>query len=156
MTDRRRKPRAAYVLPEAISSDITGVVPASLGPIRRVASVWPAAVGAALARYATPARIAGDGTLIVHATDASWVHAITLESRTIVKRLAEHLGDDAPTSLRVELGVVYQAPEEEQPSQQTILPAALARAEAIVVDVVDDRLRESLRRAIAASLSRDP
>ena len=155
MTDRRRKPRAAYVLPEAISSDIPGVAPASLGPIRRVASVWPSAVGAALTRYATPARIAADGTLIVHATDASWVHAITLESRTIVKRLAEHLGDDAPTSIRVELGVVYQAPGEQQPTQHDILPAALARAEAIIVDVVDERLRESLRRAIAASLSRE-
>ena len=76
MSERRRDPQAAFRLPSPIGGDIRGAVPPDLGPVRRILGVWNETVGAGLARFAQPARITREGVLIVHASDASWVHAI--------------------------------------------------------------------------------
>ena len=151
---RRRDPAAALRLPATISGDIARSGPPDLGPVRRVMEVWSEVVGDALARVAQPARISGDGTLIVHANDASWAHALTLEQRTILRRLAEHLAADAPTRIKVEVGVVVLPPETPSPpAARPISAEAERRAEEMTEDVTDPRLRAALRRAIAVSLS---
>ncbi len=154
MTGRPRDPRAALRLPTAISRDIRGAVPADLGPVRRVMEVWDAAVGASLARFARPARLTAAGVLTVHAADASWVHAITLEQRTILARLNEHLAGTGPTEMRVEIGPVDSRPEPVERVPTTILPAAQTAAAAMVEEVSDPRLKAALQRAIGKSLSR--
>ncbi len=149
MSDRRRDARDALRLPAAIGSDLPHAVPPDLAAVRRVADVWVDAVGEALARVARPARIAAEATLVVHASDASWVHAITLERRTILKRLATALGDDAPRDIRVEIGPVDALPEPPVEDPPPLDPAALAAARARVADTPEPRLREALARALA-------
>lgn len=149
MSGRRRDPRDALRLPTAISGDLPHAVPPDLGPARRVADVWVEAVGESLARVARPARMAAESTLIVHAADASWVHAITLERRTILKRLTTALGDDAPRDLRVEIGPVDAPLEVPAESPPALDPAALEAARARVADTPDPRLREALAHALA-------
>jgi hypothetical protein len=141
-------------MPVSIQADLPGVAPASLGPVLRVAAVWQEAVGEALARVSQPARVARDGVLVVHAADAAWVHAITLERRTILRRLDEQLGGAGPSDLRVEVGPisVVEAVPETPPTE--VLPEARARAEEIAAGVEGEALRAALERAIAASLSR--
>lgn len=154
MSGRRRRPGDGLRLPAAISGDIAGAAPRDMGPVRRVVEVWPDVVGEALARVAQPARVARDGTLVVHAVDASWVHAITLEARTIRRRLEERLGAAAPSDLRVEIGPISVATPLPEPVQIEILPEARTRAAEIAAGVEDDDLRATLERAIATSLSR--
>ncbi|PHX81086.1 MAG: hypothetical protein CK540_04370 [Thermoleophilia bacterium] len=154
MTERRRDPQAALRLPSPIASDIRGAVPPDLGPVRRILGVWNETVGAGLARFAQPARITREGVLIVHAADASWVHAITLEQRTILKKLKEQLAGDAPTELRVEIGLVDTRVPEAPPEPTPIQPAAQKTADEMVAGIDDPRLKAALSRAIARSLSR--
>lgn len=150
MSGRGRDPRDALRLPAAIGGDLPGAVPPDLGPVRRVADVWRDAVGEALARVARPARMAAERTLIVHAADASWVHAITLERRTILKRLTAALGEEAaPRDLRVEIGPVDTPPDEPAEPPPPLDPVALEAARARVADTPDPRLREALARALA-------
>ncbi len=151
---RRRDPKAALRMPSSVGGDIAASMPGDLGPVRRVADVWPEVVGEALARVAQPARIARDGTLIVHAADASWVHALTLEQRTILRKLGERMGGDGPTAMKVEIGPISVARELVVHPPIEILPAAQARAEELAATTTDPALRASLVRAIAITLSR--
>ena len=48
---------------------------------------WPAAVGAAIARQAWPARIARDGTLHVNTTDSVWAFELGQRAGEIAARL---------------------------------------------------------------------
>ena len=151
---RRRDPGSALRVPASIGSDIAGSMPGDLGPVRRIADVGSEGVGEGLARVAQPARIARDGTLIVHAADASWVHAMTLEERTILRKLDERLAGAGPPAMKVEIGPISvpQAAVEHQPI--VISPEAQTRADELTEDVADPRLKASLNRAIALSLSR--
>ena len=151
---RRRDPRAALRLPAPIAGDIAGAAPARIAPVRRIADVWADVVGEALARVAQPARMTRDRTLVVHAADASWVHAITLERRTILKRLDAALGDAAPGELRVEVGPISIAPTVEEAVETPVTEAAEARADELTRGVEDPALREALSRAVAKTLSR--
>ena len=151
---RRRDPRAALRLPAAIGADIASAVPARMAPVRRISAVWAEAVGDALARVAQPARLARDGTLVVHAADAAWVHALTLEQRTILRRLGELLPDGAPAALRVEVGPISVAEPASEVVETPIQAEALERAEALTEGVADPGLRAALSRAVAKSLSR--
>ena len=154
MSGRRRDARAALRLPAPLAGDLAGAAPARLGPVRRIAEVWEAVVGEALARVAQPARVARDGTLVVHAADASWVHAITLEQRTILRRLGEALGGDAPTALRVEVGPVSVAEPTPEAAPVVVPEAVQRRAEELAAGAEDPVLRGVLERAIAATLAR--
>ena len=151
---RRRAPQTSFALPQLIGGQINVAVPANLAPIRRVIEVWPQAVGERLARYVVPARLLANGTLIVHARDASWVHAVTLEQRSILAKLDEHLIGTAPSALRAEIGPVDTRSEQPASIPTEIDPSAQIRADAMVQTVTDPRLRAALRRAIARSLSR--
>ena len=151
---RRRDPGAAMRLPATLAGDLATAAPERLAPVRRVAAVWAEAVGEQLARVAQPARLTRDGTLVVHAADAAWVHAITLEQRTIMRRLIAALGDAAPAALRVEVGpisVAEQVPE----AEPVVVPEAVRRrAEELAEGVEDPVLRGALERAIAKTLAR--
>ncbi len=151
---RRRDPKAALRMPAALGGNIANSMPGDLGPVRRIADVWAAVVGEALARVAQPARIARDGTLIVHAADASWVHALTLEQRTILRKLDERLAGAGPTAMKVEIGPISVAPEPIVHEPIVIQPAAQARADELAAATTDPALRASLARAIAITLSR--
>jgi hypothetical protein len=151
---RRRDPKSALRMPASIGSDIAGSMPGDLGPVRRIADVWPEVVGEGLARVAQPARIARDGTLIVHAADASWVHALTLEERTILRKLGERMAGDGPPAMKVEIGPISVPVETVEHPPIVIQPAAQARADELTETTTDPRLKAALNRAIATSLSR--
>lgn len=151
---RRRDPQSALRMPTSIGGDIANSMPGDLGPIRRIADVWIEVVGEGLARVAQPARLARDGTLIVHAVDASWVHALTLEQRTILRKLGERMAGDGPPAIKVEIGPISVAPEVAEDPPIVIQPAAQARADELTSEVRDPRLKAALNRAIATTLSR--
>ncbi len=151
---RRRDPQSALRLPSSLGAEIAGSMPGDLGPVRRIADVWTEVVGEGLARVAQPARVTRDGTLIVHAADASWVHALTLEERTILRKLDARMAGDGPTGLKVEIGPISVAPQPVEHPPIEILPAAQARADELTETVADPALRASLNRAIALTLSR--
>jgi len=153
-TGRRRDPTSALRMPASIGSDIAGSMPGDLGPVRRIADVWSEVVGEGLARVAQPARIARDGTLIVHAADASWVHALTLEQRTILRKLDERMAGDGPPAMKVEIGPISVAPVAVEYPPIEIQPAAQARADELTKTTKDPRLKAALNQAIATSLSR--
>ena len=123
---------------------------AGIGPILEA---WPAAVGAAIAAIAWPARLARDGTLHVHAKDSVWAFELTQRAGEILERL----GDAAPAALRFAVGPVLEAAPEP--------PAEVARAvrrpgsdeyarEAELAASIDDKdLRASVERAAALSLA---
>ncbi len=152
---RRRRPGDAMRMPQQLAADIGSAAGPDLGPLRRVAAVWSEAVGEQLARVARPARLTRSGALVVHAADASWMHAIALEERRILRRLVEALGGDAPTSLKVEVGDV--APQVEPVAEASPEPPgeeARRRAVELTADVADPRLRAALERLVAHSLQR--
>ena len=151
---RRRDPQSALRLPSSLGAEIAGSMPGDLGQVRRIADVWTEVVGEGLARVAQPARVTRDGTLIVHAADASWVHALTLEERTILRKLDARMAGDGPTGLKVEIGPISVAPQPVEHPPIEILPAAQARADELTETVADPALRASLNRAIALTLSR--
>ncbi len=147
MSDRLR-------LPSAIGGDLGRLVPAVDERLAAVRAAWPEAAGEALARHAAPARIDRAGALLVHAADASWMHAIELEHRTILRRLGAVMGDAAPTGLRVAIGPVRRPAEVPEDAPTPIDPAARERAREMVSDVADPRLRTALEQAVAKALSR--
>jgi hypothetical protein len=151
---RRRDPQSALRMPTSIGGDIANSMPGDLGPIRRIADVWTEVVGEGLARVAQPARLARDGTLIVHAVDASWVHALTLEQRTILRKLNDRMAGAGPPAMKVEIGPISVPVETVKHPPIVIQPAAQARADELTETTTDPRLKAALNRAIATSLSR--
>lgn len=119
------------------------------GGMAELVERWPEAVGAAIARNAWPARIARDGTLHVATADSIWAFELGHRADEIarlagVERVRFAPGplprDDAPT-----------APEAvPQPS-----PPETARAAELAAPIGDEKLRETVQKAIAFGLSRE-
>jgi hypothetical protein len=108
---------------------------------------WPAAVGAAIARNAWPARIAKDGTVHVNTADSVWAFELGQRAAEMAERLGVPRLRFAPGPL----------PEPETPPAETgVRPSPrdeeLARAIAAVID--DENLRESVQKAVSFSLAR--
>jgi hypothetical protein len=126
------------------------------GSIQDVVAVWPAAVGADIARNAWPARIARDGTLHVAVSSSTWAFELAHLAGTLVARLGELL-TDPPARLRFAPGVLPEplaaAGADNAPSL-TPSPEASAEAEQLVAAIADPELREVVARAAAASLAR--
>ena len=116
-------------------------------------AAWPAAVGKAIADNAWPARVARDGTLIVHTSSSTWAFELTHLEGTIHERL----GELAPAKMRFVPGAI-PAPHETVPTlrQPTLEPgpAELREGEAIAGEISDPELRRLVARAAAASLAR--
>ena len=112
---------------------------------------WPAAVGAAIARNAWPARIARDGTLHVHTCDAIWAFELTQQGEEIRARLGV-------PKIRFVPGPLPELSHEEardarrdvwQPTSEDLDMAAELAAQ-----IGDEELRKLVAKAAAASLSR--
>lgn len=118
-------------------------------------AVWPAAVGEEIARNAWPARVRGDGTLVVHVRDAIWGFELTQRAGEIAPRLP-----GAPP-LRFEVGPL---PDAAPPDSALDAPASppearptaeeAVRAEGWAAAIADGELREAVARAARASLAR--
>jgi hypothetical protein len=126
---------------------------AGIGP---VLEAWPAAVGEAIARNAWPARLARDGTLVVHTKDSIWAFELTQRAEEIRPRL----GASAPAKLKFVVGPVPEPAAEPSAKVTRELPrpgpAELAQAEALAATIEDGNLRKMVAKAVALSLVRDP
>jgi hypothetical protein len=124
---------------------------AGIGPI---VEAWPAAVGEAIARNAWPARLARDGTLVVHTQDSVW--AFELTQRAV--EIRERLGELAPKALKFVAGPVPEPPAEEVsealPSVPRPGPDEFRLAEEVSATIGDENLRKMVAKAAALSLAR--
>ncbi len=118
-----------------------------------LARLWARSVGPAVARNAWPARVARDGTLIVHTSSSAWAHELTQLEATI----RERLGAAAPVRLRF---VVGPLPEPGGAVERPHPPAALsasaedeAAAAQLAAGIESQELRERVKRAAALSLA---
>jgi hypothetical protein len=127
------------------------------GSIGRLVEAWPAAVGDSIARNAWPARVARDGTLHVSTSSSAWAFELAQLAPTILDRVRELAGDDAPKKLRFAPGPVPEPSIPEASQVQHAPPEASpetrAEADRIAASVADEELRELVARAAAASLS---
>ena len=126
--------------------------------VAEVVGAWPAVVGDTIARHAWPARVSRDGTLHV-ATDSSvWAFELAQLAPDVLERLREALGESAPNALRFAPGRLPEAPahplahEARRPPEPRREDRALARA--LTAAIADERLRDLIARAAAATLAR--
>ena len=114
-------------------------------------TAWPAAVGDEIARQAWPARTQPDGTLVVHVRDAIWGFELTQRAAEISERLPGR------PRLRFTLGPLPEpAPEPPPPPPAEASPEQAREAASLTAGIVDPNLRESVAKAIRASLARTP
>lgn len=108
---------------------------------------WPDAVGPAIARNAWPARIARDGTVHVHTADSVWAFELG-------QRAAEIAARAGVERLRFAPGPLPEAAEEPvvEPLQVSDADAELARA--LAAGIEDEKLRETVQKAVSFSLAR--
>jgi predicted nucleic acid-binding Zn ribbon protein len=120
-------------------------------------AAWPDAVGLGVAANAWPARIARDGTLHVSTASSAWAFELTQLEETVVTRLRERLGDEAPPRLRFAVGPLPEAGpepvEEVHSSGPKVTPEHREKGLRIASEIEDPNLREAVARAAAASLA---
>jgi hypothetical protein len=109
---------------------------------------WPEAVGPLIARNAWPARIAKDGSVHVNTADSIW--AFELGQRA--KEIAERLG---VPRLRFAPGPLPEPAEERSPEALEPTPEEEARARELAAGIGDEKLRESVQKAVRLSLARE-
>ena len=119
------------------------------GTMAEVVEVWPAAVGAEIARSAWPARFQRDGTLVVHVRDAIWGFELTQRAAEISGRLPGR------PKLRFVPGELPEAPPDPPPPTPAAATPEQAREAASLAAAIDDpNLRESVAKVIKAALVR--
>jgi predicted nucleic acid-binding Zn ribbon protein len=91
---RRRAPRPAA---GAFQAALQRAAPKT--PLAAVQTAWSAAVGEQLAAVARPSA-ERSGTLTIECADAVWAQELDLMQETLLERLREELGDQAPEALR--------------------------------------------------------
>ncbi|HEX5593141.1 MAG TPA: DUF721 domain-containing protein [Solirubrobacterales bacterium] len=91
---RRRAPRPAA---GAFQAALQRAAPKT--PLAAVQATWPAAVGEQLAAVATPVSERG-GTVTIECADAVWAQELDLMQETLLQRLREAVGEQAPQALR--------------------------------------------------------
>ncbi len=91
---RRRAPRPAA---NAFQAALHQVAPQT--PLAAVQAAWANAVGEQLAARATPVS-ERDGTVTVECVDAVWAQELDLMQGTLIERLREQVGEQAPEALR--------------------------------------------------------
>jgi hypothetical protein len=109
---------------------------------------WPATVGDSIARNAWPARIARDGTAHVNTTDSVWAFELGQRAEEIAARLGVPKLRFAPGPLPEPAA----EPRVEKPVEVSPEDAELAAAIASTID--DEKLRESVQKAVSLSLAR--
>ena len=108
---------------------------------------WPAAVGVQIARFAWPARIARDGTVHVHTADSVWAFELGHRAAEIAERLGV-------TKLRFAPGPLPEADEERVVTVVEATPEEDELAAAVASQIDDEKLRESVQKAVKLSLAR--
>jgi hypothetical protein len=110
---------------------------------------WPAAVGAAIARNAWPARIAKDGTVHVNTADSVWAFELGQQAAEIAGRLGV-------AKLRFAPGPLPEATAEEG-VREALEPTAeeAEQARSLAAGITDENLRESVQKAVGLSLARE-
>jgi Dna[CI] antecedent DciA-like protein len=117
-----------------------------------IADAWPAAVGGEIARNAWPARVMRDGTLVVHASSATWA----FELGHLEGQIRESLGSTAPPKLRFIVGPLPEpAADEEATPRNAVEPSDedVATAAALASPIADENLRKIVAKAAALSLA---
>jgi hypothetical protein len=109
---------------------------------------WPDAVGEGIARNAWPARIARDGTVHVNTADSVWAFELGHKAAEIAAKLGVE-------KLRFAAGPLPEPDEEAcvSPPVETT-PQDEERARAIASSISDEKLRESVQKAVSLSLAR--
>ena len=130
------------------------------GAIADVVAVWPDAVGDSISRNAWPARIARDGTLHVSTSSSAWAFELGLLQADLQVRLAEQLGDRAPTQLRFAPGRLPEPPASDPGDAERRAPEVteqhLQAGEEVAATISDENLRKLVAKAAAASLAKPP
>ncbi len=109
---------------------------------------WPAAVGESIARNAWPARIARDGTVHASTTDSVWAFELGQRSAEIAARLGVAKVRFAPGPLP------EPAAEPRRAMLLEVTPEEAELARAIASSIEDEKLRESVQKAVSFSLAR--
>ena len=112
---------------------------------------WPEVVGAAIARNAWPARISRDGTVQVHTADSVWAFELGQRAPEMAERLRA-AGCDVPR-LRFAPGPLPSADEEAVSTRIEASPQDEERARAIASTITDEKLRESVQKAVSLGLA---
>jgi hypothetical protein len=109
---------------------------------------WPHVVGDAIARNAWPARIARDGTVHVNTADSVWAFELGQKAAEIASRLGVPKLRFAPGPL--------PEPEPDEPVTRpvTATPEEEELARALASSIGDEKLRESVQKAVSLSLAR--
>jgi Dna[CI] antecedent, DciA len=145
---------------ERIGEEVTRAL-GRFGPAAGMADVvgaWPGAVGAEVARHAWPARLTRDGTLHVATESSVWAFELEQLAPTVLEQLRGALGKQTPSSLRFMPGRLPEAAPEPGLVARLKVPEPGPKerelAEAMTTGIADERLRELVARAVAASLAR--
>jgi hypothetical protein len=108
---------------------------------------WPAAVGPAIAQNAWPARISKDGTVHIATNDSVWAFELGQRAGEIAASLAVPKVRFAPGPLPTpDLEAVENRIE--------VTPEDAELAQAIASTIDDEKLRESVQKAVSFSLAR--
>lgn len=127
--------------------------------LSEITSVWPEAVGEAVARQAWPLRVGRDGTLHVATASSTWAFELDRLAPEIEQRLRDLLGTTAPPRLRFRPGAIPEPPAppaDRERAEPRVTPTAEERAaaDAAAAAIEDPKLRELVARAARASLAR--
>jgi hypothetical protein len=123
------------------------------GRLGEVVTAWPEAVGGLVARNAWPARIARDGTLIVHTKDAVWAFELSHREGEIRTRLGPGLKTLKFVPGPVPEGALEPAERSgKRPTRPS--PEHERRGSELAAGIADSELREQVAKAAAASLAR--
>jgi hypothetical protein len=109
---------------------------------------WPAAVGEGIARNAWPARIARDGTVHVNTADSIWAFELGQRAGEIAERLGV-------TRLRFAPGPLPEPTPEVHATRLEPTPEEEARARELAAGITDEKLRESVQKALRLALARE-
>ena len=130
------------------------------GDMVAIVRVWPEAVGETVARNAWPARLARDGTLHVNTVSATWAFELGKLAGTIAEKLRSQLGEATPPVLRFAPGPVPEPaadpPERRLEEAPAVGPEHRERGAEFAAGIEDEKLREYVARAAAASLAKGP
>lgn len=133
--------------------------PAAGGAVGRLATAWPAVVGAAVAAHSVPVRCTRAGVVSVACSSAGWAHELSARREDLLARLIEECPDAGLTGVRFAVadhafggGAPAAAPP---PLAPTPTRADRAAGEAIAEGLSDPRVRELVARAAAAAAARE-
>jgi hypothetical protein len=127
---------------------------ARFGPqvaIGKVVETWPAAVGEQIARNAWPARVARDGTLLVHTCDAIWAFELTQQGEEIRTRLGVERIRFVPGPLPERSAETSDTTAERMPEPTS---EDVRAGNELAAEIDDEKLRKLVARAAAASLAK--